>query len=142
MSRALGVDLGSVRIGLATSVGGVAVPAETLHLGEGAAGDPEAVARRLDAAAADRDSDVIVVGLPRGLSGRDTASTRYARTVAAALERYGRTVVLFDERLTSVQADRALADAGRSSRARRADVDQFAAAIILQAWLDAGEARG
>lgn len=140
--RALGVDLGTVRIGLATSAGRVAVPAETLQVAQGERGDAGRIARRIDAVATARGCDVVVVGLPRGMSGRDTAATRSARTVADALGRYGRRVVLFDERLTSVQADRALADAGRSSRSRRAEVDQFAAAILLQAWLDAQEASG
>ena len=139
--RALGVDLGSVRIGIAVSVERVAVPAETLEVRDAPQGRTwaDAVARQLDRAADQRDCSVIVLGLPRGLSGRDTAAAQRARAVAAALERYGREVVLFDERLTSVQADRALVEAGRSGRERRQEVDRIAASIILQAWLDTQE---
>ena len=141
--RALGVDVGTVRVGLAFSVDRVAVPAQTLHVGNGAdAVDAWAtrVAQRIDAAADERACDVVVVGLPRGMSGRDTASTQRARKVGAALQRYGRDVVLFDERLSTVQADRALVQAGRSGVERRQEVDQVAASIILQAWLDTQEA--
>lgn len=136
--RALGVDLGTVRVGLALSAGRVAVPVDTLRVGD--VNDDrrwaERVARRIEEAATDRGCDVVVLGLPRGMSGRDTRSTRRARQVGATLEGYGRRVVLFDERLTSVQADRALVDAGRSGSQRRREVDSVAASIILQAWLD------
>ena len=141
--RALGVDVGTVRVGLALSVDRVAVPAQTLRVGNGVeAVDAwaERVAKRVAAAAEERACDVVVVGLPRGMSGRDTASTQRARKVGAALRRYGREVVLFDERLSTVQADRALAQAGRSGVERRQEVDQVAASIILQAWLDTQEA--
>lgn len=134
----LGVDLGTVRIGLAISTGRVAVPSDTLHVGDVADGPAwaERIAERIDEAARARGCDRIVLGLPRGMSGRDTRATQRAREVGAVLERYGRLVTLFDERLTSVQAERSLGEAGRSSADRRADVDRVAAALILQAWLD------
>lgn len=136
--RALGVDLGTVRVGLAISAGQVAVPVDTVEVGDVPDDQRwvERVARRIDEAAAGRACDVIVMGLPRGMSGRDTRSTQRARQVGASLEGYGRRVVLVDERLTSVQADRALAEAGRSGRQRRHEVDSLAASIVLQAWLD------
>jgi putative holliday junction resolvase len=140
--RVLGVDLGTVRVGLALATGGVAVPVDTLDVADaGAAATDdawaEAIAARIDRAATDRACDRIVVGLPRGMSGRDTRATQRARRVATALERYGRRVVLFDERLTSVEADRALQAAGRSGRQRRRELDRAAATVILQGWLDA-----
>ena len=134
----LGVDLGTVRVGLAMAVGRAAVPVDALGVGDIRDDGRwvEHVAERIAAAAAERGCDRIVLGLPRGLSGRDTRATQRARQVATAVERYGRTVVLFDERLTSVQADRVLAQVGRSERQRRTEVDSVAASVILQAWLD------
>lgn len=127
----LGVDPGSVRIGLAVSDpdGLVATPAGTLPGGDGAAD-------RIAAEAAARGCATVVVGLPRALSGRDTAATRQARDLAAALQARGLTVALWDERLTSVEADRMLVAAGRNGRQRRTERDRVAAALLLQGWLD------
>lgn len=142
--RALGVDVGTVRVGVAASVESLAVPVDVLDVSSVADGPgwADQVARLLDGVARERGVDVVVVGLPRGMSGRDTASTRRARGVAAALEGYGHRVVLVDERLSSVQAERALSDAdrvtgsGRSTRERRRSVDPVAASLVLQHWLE------
>lgn len=131
--RALGVDVGEVRVGLALSDpdGLVASPLETVP-----GGDDLAV--RLAQIAAQHDCDTVVVGLPRALSGRDTASTRRARDVAEALRDRGLSVILWDERLSSAEAERVLLTAGRRRAQRRAERDRVAATIILQGWLDAG----
>ena len=130
--RALGIDLGTVRVGVAVCdpAGVVATPLTTVPAGED-------LADRLAALAANERAEHVVVGLPRALSGRDTDSTRAARTLAAALESLGLAVSLQDERLSSVQADRLLVQAGRRRTQRRAETDSMAAAIILQGWLDA-----
>lgn len=134
MERVLGVDVGTVRVGLAVSDPGgvVATPADTLD----AADDLEELARRIAGAAADRGCGRVVVGLPRAMSGRDTAAATRARQVADAIARHGLPVDLWDERLSSVQAERVLLDAGRRRQERRAERDRVAAAIILQGWLD------
>lgn len=134
--RALGVDVGEVRVGLAVSDpdGLVASPADTVP-----AGDDLIV--RLAEIAAERQCETVVVGLPRALSGRDTASTRRARDVADALRRAGLTVILWDERLSSAEAEKVLLQAGRRRAQRRDERDRVAAAIILQGWLDAGRPR-
>lgn len=133
----LGVDVGSVRVGLAASDadGRLALPVRTIAR--------RADGRDLDELASEvrtRAAVEVVVGLPRGLSGREGpaagAARAYARQLAGAVAPVP--VRLADERLTTVAAHRALA--GVPGRARRAVVDQVAAAEILQAALDAARA--
>lgn len=135
MGRIVGVDVGTVRVGLAVSDPDrvVATPAGTIP----AADDPADLAAGVAAAAARHAATHVVVGLPRGMSGRDTASTTRARAVARALRAQGWDVSLWDERLSSVEAERVLLGAGRRRRQRRTERDPIAAAIILQGWLDA-----
>ena len=132
MSRVMGVDVGSVRVGIAVSDQArmVATPHSTI-----AAGDD--LVARLAALARELECQTVVVGLPRGLSGRDTASTQHARAVAKQLLDQGIDVQLWDERLSSVEAERVLLEAGRRRNQRRDERDRIAAAIILQGWLDA-----
>ena len=139
--RALGVDLGTVRVGLALTdpSRSIASPHDTLPAGDADAEDwPRRIAAAIAAGAASAGADTIVIGLPRALSGGDTASTKAARRVAAALEDVcDAKVVLWDERLSTVEAERLLIGAGRRRAQRRADRDRVAAAIILQSWLSA-----
>jgi putative holliday junction resolvase len=132
MSRVLGVDLGAVRVGLAKSdeARTVATPLDTLAGG----GD---LVPRLAERARSEGCDTVVVGLPKALSGHDTDSTRAARAVADGLRTAGLAVELWDERLSSAEAERALLGAGRRRARRREERDRVAAAIILQGWLDA-----
>lgn len=135
MSRALGVDVGSVRVGLALSDAGgiIATPYDTVA----GSTDPAEVAAAVVAAAAECACETVVVGLPRALSGDDTASTTQARAVADAIAEAGFEVALWDEWLSSVEADRTLLTAGRRRTQRRDERDRVAAALILQGWLDA-----
>lgn len=132
-TRVMGVDVGTVRVGIAISDPSrtVASPHITVAAGEG-------LPQRLADLAHDLGCDTVVIGLPKGLSGRDTASTRDARAVAAQLAERGFDVQFWDERLSSVEAERVLLDAGRRRAQRRDERDRVAAAIILQGWLDAG----
>lgn len=145
--RVLGVDVGTVRVGLAVSdpAGIVASPLGTLDVepptdgGDGGRRTgrwADALAVRLAAVTREQECEAVVVGLPRALSGRDTATTALARQVAAALRQHGVTVELWDERLSSVEAERVLLGAGRRRAERRQERDPLAAAIILQGWLD------
>lgn len=133
--RRLGVDVGTVRIGVAASDpdGILATPVETVrrdrtgkHL------------RRLAALAADLEAVEVVVGLPRTLADRIGPSAQDAIAVADALaQRLAPTPVrLADERLTTVTAQRSLRDAGIKARQQRSVIDQAAAVAILQGWLD------
>ncbi|KQH78777.1 Holliday junction resolvase [Mycobacterium gordonae] len=133
--RRLGVDVGTVRIGVAASDpdGILATPVETVrrdrsgkHL------------RRLAALAAEYQAVEVIVGLPRTLADRIGQSAQDAIEVAEALaERVAPTPVrLADERLTTVTAQRSLRDAGIKAREQRSVIDQAAAVAILQGWLD------
>jgi putative Holliday junction resolvase len=140
--RALGVDLGERRIGLAVSdsQGVLASPYATLERTGDADRDRDALVATVEEVGA----GVVVVGLPLELSGRRgpaaTAAVREASALEAALAEREIAVETFDERLTTVSAERALADAGRTGRARRRVIDQQAAAVMLQAWLDGRQA--
>jgi len=128
----LGVDVGTVRIGVARSDphGVLATPLETVRRGTGDLA-------RIAQLAVEHAVTEIVVGLPIALSGKETASTADARRFARELARtQGSPVRLVDERLSSVSANAALKAAGRSARDSRAVVDQAAAVIILQYALD------
>lgn len=137
--RALGVDLGTVRVGLALSdpTKTIASPHDTLPAGNVDAQDwAQQMATAIAQVARATDADTIVVGLPRSLAGRETAGASAARRVVAALrEITDATVELWDERLSSVEAERTLIGAGQRRAARRTVRDRVAAAIILQAWL-------
>lgn len=128
----LGIDVGTVRIGIARSDlhGMLATPYETVARG---AGD---LARVLELIAELAVFEV-VVGLPLALSGRETASTDDARAFADRLAHADSTPVrLVDERLSTVSAHAALREAGKSSKQSRPVIDQVAATIILQHALD------
>lgn len=134
--RRLGIDVGTVRVGVALSDpdGLLAMPLATVARDADGSADVDAVA----ALVAEHEVVGIVVGLPRTLAGREGLAAEAARRFVAALER-GVTVpvVLSDERLTTVVATRQLRESGRTGRRQRAVVDQAAAVGILQGWLDA-----
>jgi len=133
--RALGVDLGSRRIGVALSdsAGTLATPYETVER----SGDVGRDHRRLLELAEEAEVECIVIGLPLSLDGSLGPA---AEGVLAEVEQLRATTPLpvetYDERLSTVTADRLLRQGGRKGKARRKVVDQTAAAVILQAWLD------
>jgi len=133
----LGVDVGSVRVGVAVSdPGGIlATPVETLHRDADGNTDVDRLAQLVT----DRRVVEVVVGLPRTLHGTNGPAAEAARAYAVLLsDRIGDVPIVFvDERMTSVVANRALAAGGRNSRSRRTIVDQAAAMEILQTRLDA-----
>jgi len=133
----LGVDVGSVRIGVARCDrdGILATPVETIPR------DDEAVARILTIAT-DLDCIEIYVGLPVSLSGANTASTMDAMSFARDLaERSSIDVRFIDERLTTVSAHAALRSSGKKASRSRSVVDQVAAVMLLQHALDSERAR-
>lgn len=133
----LGVDVGEARVGVAVSdpAGVLAVPLTTLARDAQRDTDLAALARL----AAEHEAVEIVVGLPRSLSGAEGRAAGTARDYAARLaERVSPVRVrLHDERLTTVIATRTLTDRGVRGKRQRAVVDQAAAVLILQSWLDA-----
>jgi putative Holliday junction resolvase len=135
--RILGLDLGDVRIGVAITDPGrrVAVPMGTVHTG--APADLKAIARLVR----DHEVTMVVVGHPLKMSGAQGTRARHAEEFVAALRQVLPVpVVLQDERLSTVEAERALREAGAGSRDRRGAVDRSAAAVILQSYLDRPEA--
>ena len=140
--RVAAIDLGTRRIGVAVSdsAGILASPRATVERSGDAAADRAAVV----AVVLEAGAEHLVVGLPLSLDGRRRAAAiaaeEEATALAALLAPRGVAVETFDERLTTVSAERALVAAGHSGRARRRVVDQAAAAVLLQAWLDARRA--
>ncbi len=137
MPRLLGVDLGTRRIGLAVSdpSGTIAGPHGILDR----SGDPAADRRAILDTARELGATRIVVGWPRSLSGRDGPAARAARAEVAALRQDagpGLVVELHDERFSTVAAHQAVRDQGRGRGARRRRVDDVAAAVILQSYLE------
>jgi putative Holliday junction resolvase len=137
--RRLGIDVGSVRIGVAVSDpdGILATPVETVrrdrsgkHL------------RRLVTLVTEQEAVEVVVGLPRTLADRTGPSAvdaiELAEALAEVLARGAAPVPvrLADERLTTVSAQRSLREAGVRAKEQRAVIDQAAAVAILQSWLD------
>ena len=138
----LGVDVGSVRVGLAVCdpSGSIASPVETLKRDRTQRSD----LRRIAAEIAERDALEVVVGLPVSLSGREGPAAAAVRDYAADLAGMVAPVPvrLVDERLSTVSAHQALTASGRSGRRHREVVDQVAAVLILQTALDAERASG
>ena len=135
----IGVDVGSVRVGVARSDpdGVLASPLCTLRR---AAGDGADVDELAGIVAAER-AVLVVVGHPRHLSGARGTSALDAESYAAALRtRVSVPVELVDERLSTVVAQQSLRRSGVRGKAQRAVIDQAAAVAILQSALDA--ARG
>jgi putative Holliday junction resolvase len=132
----IGVDVGTVRVGVAKGDphGILATPLVTLS--RDAAADTDLA--ELAALVLEHDAVGIVVGLPTTLAGAEGASAMMARNYATALaSRVAPVPVeLFDERLSTSTAQRRLAQAGRSTRKTRGIIDQAAAVVILQDWLD------
>jgi putative Holliday junction resolvase len=132
----IGVDVGSVRVGVAVSdpSGLLATPLVTLPRDRARDTDID----RLVELVAEYGAVEIVVGLPRSLSGREGPAAQTARRYAATLANRAEPVpVRFaDERLTTVSATRTLAGQGVRGRRQRAVIDQAAAVLILQSWLD------
>ncbi|MFT5434235.1 MAG: putative Holliday junction resolvase [Myxococcota bacterium] len=93
--------------------------------------------RRLGRLATQNECTQFVVGLPREMDGAEGTSANNARKFAESLEkRTGLPVAFIDERLTSVEAESAMRLAGASAERRKELIDQMAAVIILQSWLD------
>jgi putative Holliday junction resolvase len=133
--RVLGLDLGDARIGVAISDPDrrLAVPLGTVR-----AGRPPGELRAIADIVSENDVALVVVGLPLSLTGEAGPRARKTQELAAALaSALPVPVELHDERLSTVEAERALRDAGATGRSVRRAVDRSAAAVILQSWLDA-----
>jgi putative Holliday junction resolvase len=139
--RVLGIDLGTKRIGIAASdrSGTIASPLTVLQRCGSQGGDHRNIAKIV----IEEEAVAIVVGLPLNMDGSEGKAAQSAR---AEVERMatvvGVPVYVHDERLTTVAADRVMMEQNMNAQARRKVVDKWAAAVILQAWLDSRESRG
>jgi putative Holliday junction resolvase len=135
MGRTCGLDLGRARVGVAVSdeLGLYAHPRRTLD-----GRDRGALVRKLANLAKEEEIERFVVGLPLDMKGGEGEASRKAREVARAIaEGTGIDVELWDERLTTTQARRALEASDVRGKKAKAAIDAAAAVVILQSWLDA-----
>ena len=133
--RVLGIDLGSKRIGLAVSdrSGSIASPLSVLQRSKSVKHDHEAIRRIVE----DEECERVVVGLPLSMDGSVGKAAKAALAETKQLATVvGVPVETYDERLTTVSADRAMMEANMNAQARRKVVDKVAAAVMLQAWID------
>jgi len=133
MKKALGIDLGEDRVGGAVSddLGMLAHPLETISV------KTSDVKNRILALAAERGAQTIIVGMPRNMDGTyGPAATKAKEFIEALRSSTEIKVIGWDERLTTVSAQRSLHEAGKNTKKQRPIIDQVAAQIILQGWLD------
>ncbi|HEV7467290.1 MAG TPA: Holliday junction resolvase RuvX [Candidatus Dormibacteraeota bacterium] len=134
----LGLDAGSVRVGLAATdpTATIASPVATLPRRD------REFWKRVREEARARGAERVVVGLPLRLDGTEGDAAVAARALADEASRQtGLPVEMWDERLSSVAAERALLESGMRRERRRETIDAVAAAIMLQGWLDAARRR-
>lgn len=130
--RILGVDFGRARIGLALSdeLGLLAHPVKTLPASRDAA-------KQIDELVREKNVERVVIGLPRHLNGTMGEAAAEVLVFAEKLRKLlPCDVVTWDERLTTIAANRVLRDGGHTARDSRKVVDQIAAQMILQGYLD------
>jgi putative pre-16S rRNA nuclease len=131
--RVLGIDPGEARVGVALSddLGLLAHPLETIDVSRQ---DPCA---RIAELAREKKVETIIVGVPRNMDGSFGPAALKARELIQRLrKRLSCQVIPWDERLTTVAAERALREAGRKAKEQRSVIDQAAAQILLQSWID------
>jgi putative Holliday junction resolvase len=134
MSRVVGIDLGSRRIGVAVSDGlGLTAQPHATIARHGGVRDLEAIA----AVVAEHQAGLVVLGLPLDPEGREGTAARSARAFAERLRAaLPVPVEMIDESFSTVEAEAVLLEADLSRARRRQVVDRLAAAVILQRWLD------
>jgi putative Holliday junction resolvase len=133
MKKALGIDLGEARVGVAVSddLGMLAHPLETISV------KTTDVKKRILTLAAERGAQTIIVGMPRNMDGSyGPAATKAKEFIEALRSSTEIKIIGWDERLTTVSAQRSLHEAGKNTKKQRPIIDQVAAQIILQGWLD------
>jgi putative pre-16S rRNA nuclease len=138
--RILAIDPGTVRLGLALSdpSGMIAQPLTVLVRRS----EPEDL-KALVELAERHDVGMIVIGLPRLMNGRLDSAAQQAQAFGAQVaQATGRPVAYWDERLTSVAAERYLIEQGKRRSKRRQEIDRMAATLLLQGYLDYRAGRG
>lgn len=133
--RALGIDLGSKRVGIAVSdlSGTIASALTTVQRSKSRRHDHAEIAKLVRV----EECEVVVIGLPLSLDGTHGPAARAATKEASQMASVvGVPIEMYDERFTTVTAERHMMEAGLDAKQRRKVVDKAAAAVILQGWLD------
>ncbi len=133
--RAVGIDLGEKRIGVAISdsSGNLATPYEVVFR----TGNRDQEHQQIRAIVEEVEAEILVIGLPLSLDGSEGKAAQGAREEAKAIAQVlSVPVEMHDERLTTVEAERLLREQGLKGPERRKVVDKVAAAILLQAWME------
>ena len=136
MARALGIDLGSKRIGVASSDTSrtIASPVAVVERRGSHTADYKAIAEIVN----EYEPDVIVVGLPLSLDGGESHAARLVRSEVVEMEKFFTVpIVVHDERFTTATAHASMMERKMTAQARRRVVDKVAAAVLLQGWLNA-----
>jgi putative Holliday junction resolvase len=131
--RILAIDAGGRRVGVAVSdeMHLIASPVKTVDMRHGGWDELLTIIQGYD-------PELVVIGLPTGMSGREGPQATAVRRFAEKLrEATGRKIRFHDERLTSFMAEQALIESGRKPKQRKQRIDAVAAALILQSYLDA-----
>jgi len=133
VGRLLGVDHGDRRIGLALSdpIPMIASPLKTILVNN----NQDAINAILDIVK-EYDIVLVVIGLPIGMKGNETAQTKHVQKFADDLVENGIKVAMQDERLTSVSAKKSIIEQNKKPSKEKGLVDQIAAAILLQQYID------
>lgn len=133
MKRIIAIDYGDARTGVAVSDLTGTLAGEALTIQEWNA---EKLAQRLAFFARERDAEKFVLGLPKNMDGSEGVRAEKSRAFKALLERdSGLTVVLWDERRSSIEAHAILHAAGKKEKQHRKTVDAVAASLILEGYL-------
>ncbi len=130
--RIMAIDYGDARTGIAVSDPTGLIAGETFVITQW---DPEKLADTISAEAGARGVGTLVLGLPRNMDGSEGPRAEKSRALKAMLEARGHTVVLWDERRTTVDAHRILRENGKREKKHKATVDAVAAALILEGYL-------
>lgn len=139
MPRVLGVDPGSKRVGLAISDPSATIAQALVTI---PAEPASSLAGRIAEIARDKEAARIVVGLPRRLDGSHGPEAKAAAGLAAELRTLSKLPVeLYDERMTTAAAERAMISTGARRHERRQDIDRVAATMLLQSALDRARKR-
>jgi putative Holliday junction resolvase len=133
MTRYVALDVGSRTVGVAQAQTAVGIPMPLFTLERRSVKKDTAA---LQERALGPDVEAVVVGLPVEDDGSERRSAKLARQIGDAVAALGYVVHYQDESFTTVEAERRLVEAGVDARRRKAMIDQVAAAVILEDWLE------
>jgi len=133
MGKILGIDIGTKMLGVALSddTGKIAFPKDAVQIA-----NIDEMAEKIETIANESGVETIVIGLPVHLSGDESKMSLLARKIAKELDSRGYKTELWDERFSSVEAERTMRTLGKKPSRNKEDLNNLAAVIILQSYLD------